>query len=206
MDTHTMQTLGIIMVAIITAIIGPAILEFVKLRLNRAQEPDPIKEELNHSKVINDELDEIREHLKCDRVWIQMYHNGGHFLLTHKSIQKFSIMYESVKPGVSGISHILKNIPISLYSRSTEQIINEGHIYIEDYYDPKVPTYGLQSSAETTNTKSCYAFALFDIGTDKCIGVLGVDYVRKKKMKEENKQYLNERAQRVSGYLSNLLN
>lgn len=205
MDSHTLEMIGVIIVAVITAIIGPTIVEIVKLKLRGKDLKDPIKEEVKQSRIILDELDEIRELLDCDRIWIQMYHNGGHYLLSNKSIQKFSIMYESVRPGVSMVGHIFNNIPISLYSRATDQLLEGGHIYIPDYFDPKIATYGLKTAAESTGTKSSYAVGLFDIETDKCIGSLGIDYLKKKKLKTESLNILNQRAQRVSGYISNFL-
>jgi len=200
-----LEIFGVIVVSVITAVIGPSVVEVVKNKLKKDEFKDPIVDEVEQSSVILDELDSIMSELGSDRVWIQMYHNGGHFLITNRSIQKFSIMYEVSSPGVSSIGHIFSNLPISLYSRATEQLLSEGHIYIEDYSDPKVATYGLKSAGETTGTKSSYAVGLFDIKTNKCIGSLGCDYLKKKSLRNKDLQFLNERSQRVAGYLSTLL-
>jgi len=125
MDSHTLEMIGIIIVAVITAVLGPTIVEIVKSRLRKKVTIDPIKNEVVQSATILDELDDIRITLEGDRVWVKMYHNGGHFLLTNKSIQKFSVMYESCSPGVSNVGHILSNIPISLYQRSTHQLMTK---------------------------------------------------------------------------------
>ena len=187
MDSHTLEMIGIIIVAVITAVLGPTIVEIVKSRLRKKVTIDPIKNEVVQSATILDELDDIRITLEGDRVWVKMYHNGGHFLLTNKSIQKFSVMYESCSPGVSNVGHIFSNIPISLYQRSTHQLMNEGHLYIPDFNDPKVATYGLKGAAESTGTVSTYAVALHDIATNKCIGTIGIDYLKKNKLtKKEN--------------------
>ena len=159
MDSHTLEMIGIIIVAVITAVLGQTIVEIVKSRLRKKVTIDPIKNEVVQSATILDELDDIRITLEGDRVWVKMYHNGGHFLLTNKSIQKFSVMYESCSPGVSNVGHIFSNIPISLYQRSTHQLMNEGHLYIPDFNDPKVATYGLKGAAESTGTVSTYAVA-----------------------------------------------
>ena len=99
MDSHTLEMIGIIIVAVITAVLGPTIVEIVKSRLRKKVTIDPIKNEVVQSATILDELDDIRITLEGDRVWVKMYHNGGHFLLTNKSIQKFSVMYESCSRG-----------------------------------------------------------------------------------------------------------
>lgn len=206
MDSHTLEMIGIIIVAVITAVLGPTIVEIVKSRLRKKVTVDPIKNEVVQSATILDELDDIRITLESDRVWVKMYHNGGHFLLTNKSIQKFSVMYESCSPGVSNVGHIFSNIPISLYQRSTHQLMNEGHLYIPDFNDPKVATYGLKGAAESTGTVSTYAIALHDIATNKCIGTIGIDYLKKNKLTKKELILLNQRAERIGGYLSNFLN
>jgi hypothetical protein len=206
MDSHTLEMIGIIIVAVITAVLGPTIVEIVKVKLRKKVTVDPIKNEVVQSGTILDELDDIRIKLNSDRVWVKMYHNGGHYLLTNKSIQKFSVMYESCSPGVSNISHIFSNIPISLYQRSTHQLMEHGNLYIPDFDDPKVATYGLKGAAESTGTISTYAVALHDIGTNKCIGTIGIDYLKKNKLSKKELSLLNQRAERIGGYLSNFLN
>lgn len=206
MDSHTLEMIGIITVAVITAVLGPTIVEIVKAKLRKKVTVDPIKNEVVQSATILDELDHIRIKLKSDRVWVKMYHNGGHFLLTNKSIQKFSVMYESCSPGVSNVGHIFSNIPISLYQRSTHQLMEHGNLYITDFNDPKVATYGLKGAAESTGTISTYAVALHDIGTNKCIGTIGIDYLKKNKLSKKELSFLNQRAERIGGYLSNFLN
>lgn len=201
-----MEMIGIILVAVITAIIGPTIVEYVKLRLrNKDNSIDPIKKEIEYAMVVNREIEDIREELKGDRSWIVMYHNGGNFITHDKSMKKFSMTYENCKPGTPSVAHIFTNLPVSLYSRATEEILNKRHIYISDYNDPSVATFGLKGAGESTGTRSSYTVGLFDIKTDNCIGLLGIDYGRKKKLNEEQIQILNERTQRVAGFLSNYL-
>jgi hypothetical protein len=206
MDTHTMETIGLIVVAVITAVIGPAVMEFIKLKFkNNDQSHDPIKREVEYSRVINDEIEDIRESVKGDRIWIVMYHNGGNFLSHDKSMKKFSMMYENCKVGTPTVAHTFTNLPVSLYTRATEEILTKKHIYIPDYSDPTISTFGLRGAGESTGSKSSYSIGLFDIKTDNCIGILGVDYNRKKTLTEDQLHILNERAQRVAGYLSNYL-
>ena len=153
MDQHNYEMLGAIAIAVITTLIGPVVVEYVKTKLSKGPK-DPIKRELEYSSIINDELESIRETLDADRCWVTMYHNGGHFLHGKKSMQKFSVMFETSAPGVSGIGMVFNNIPVSLFSRATEEIIKNKHIYIKDYEDPTVATFGLKSGAEATGTRS----------------------------------------------------
>ena len=201
-----MEMIGIIIVAVITAIIGPTVVEFVKVKLlNNNENEDPIKKEIEYTMVVNREIEDIREELKADRSWIVMYHNGGNFLTHDKSMKKFSMTYENCKSGVPSVAHTFTNLPVSLYSRATEEILLKRHIYIPDYNDPTIATYGLKGAGESTGSKSSYTVGLFDIKTDNCIGLLGIDYNRKKNLNEDQIHLLNERTQRVAGYLSNYL-
>ena len=93
-----------IIVALITAVIGPAVLEWVKTKLKK-EEPktSSVKEAIDLNELVDKQLDQIQEEIECDRIWIGQFHNGGHFYPTGKSIQKFSIFYEKLTPATSAI-------------------------------------------------------------------------------------------------------
>ena len=205
MDSHTFEMIGVIIVAVITAVVGPTLLEVVKVQLKKSEKRDPIRAEIEHSGIINSEIEDIRESLKSDRCWITMFHNGGNFLSHDKSMKKFSMMYENCRQGIPPVAHTFTNIPVSLYSRATEEILTHKHIYISDYSDPTIATFGLRGASESTGVKSSYSIGLFDIKTENCIGTLGVDFNRKRVLTQEQITILNEKAQRVAGYLSNYL-
>ena len=202
MEQHTMELIGMVLVAVITALIGPAVLEYIKVKLSKPISKDIVKDDIERNLVIFDEISEIRDMLDADRIWISQFHNGGHFLHTNKSIQKFSITYEDVKPGVSSIIHLFTDIPLSLYSRSMNYIMENKHLWISDFKDDTIATYGLKSAAEATGTNASYVVGLFDIVTDKCIGTMGIDYRTKKKLTQTQKDFLIERGSRLAGYLS----
>jgi hypothetical protein len=202
MEQHTMELIGMVLVAVITALVGPAVLEYVKVRLTKSTSKDIIRDDIERNMVIFDEISEIRETLDADRIWISQFHNGGHFLHTNKSIQKFSITYEDVKPGVSSIIHLFTDIPLSLYSRAMKHLMENKHLWISDFKDETVATCGLKSAADATGTNATYAIGLFDIATEKCIGTMGIDYREKKKLTQTQKDYLIERGSRLAGYLS----
>lgn len=173
------QYVGII-VAFITGVVGPTTVIYVKNLLEkRKKKPDMVVEALKVSELVTHKMDEIKEGLKADRVWITQFHNGGHFYPTGKSITKFSIMYESVSTGVSSIQSSYQNIPVHLFSKSLNQLVVADSIEISDYEDEKIATYGLRYAAEESGCKSGYLFAIKTID-DKFIGVLGIDYTKNK--------------------------
>jgi hypothetical protein len=207
MEQHTLELIGTLLVALITALFGPAAVEYIKLKSSKPEkeEKDPVKKELEQSCVISEEIEEIREHLNADRVWITIIHNGGHFLHTNKSIQKFSVMHEVSKPGVSSIGMIFKNIPISLFSKSVQQQIEGKVINIPDVDDPNVCTFGLKSAFESVGTKAAVSKGLKDIATDSLIGTIGVDFLHPYKLTDEELDYFKLRADRMSGYISTFI-
>jgi len=85
--------------------------------------------------------------------------------------------------------------------------LNDGQkgIFIPDYNDPTVATYGLKGAAESVGTKSAYVIPLFTLD-EKFVGSLGIDYVgRKKKLNKADWEHLQIRAGRIAGYLSSHL-
>jgi hypothetical protein len=202
MEQHTIELIGMVLVAVITALVGPAGLEYVKAKLSKPVSKDIVRDDIERNLVIFDEISEIRNVLDGDRIWITQFHNGGNFLHTNKSIQKFSITYEDVKPGVSSVINLFTDIPLSLYSRAMNHIMEHKHLWISDFKDETIITCGLKSAAEATGTSATFAIGLFDIVTEKCIGTMGVDYRDKKKLTQTQKDFLIDRGSRLSGYLS----
>ena len=193
--------------AFIVSAIGPTVVEWAKTKFAKpAPITDPVKEELAKSCVINKELETILDTLGADRVWISQFHNGGKFLHSPKSIQKFSIFHEVNASGVSPVAHTFRNIPSSLYSRAFDELLKNGSIFIADFNDETIATFGLKGGAEAVGTKASYVFGLFNLGTNEFMGTLGIDWVKKpKQLKQEQLIYLSAEANRLSGYISNFL-
>ena len=193
--------------AFLTGVVGPVLYLIIQKYLlkEKHKKRDVVKENITSVSLISNELEEIREEFKGDRVWIAQFHNGGAFYPTGKSIQKFSIFYEVNKPGVSAIAHTFNNIPCSLYPKTFEHMMGGKGIFINDYSDKKVPTYGLKGAAESVGTKSAYIIPLFTLD-EKYIGNIGVDFVgKKKRLTKDEWEHLQIRAGRIAGYISNHL-
>ena len=166
-------------IAFITGVVSPVIVLLVKSRLDKKKKPDMVEEALRVSELVTNKIEEIREGAKADRVWITQFHNGGHFYPTGKSITKFSVMYETVNTGVSSIQNNYQNIPVHLFSKSMNQLVTSETIEVPDYKDETIATYGLKYAALESGCKSGYLFAIKTID-DKFIGVLGLDYTKRK--------------------------
>lgn len=165
-------------IAFITGVISPITLLLVKNWIEKKKnKKDPITETLLLGEQVTHKIDEIREGINADRVWITQFHNGGHFYPTGKSIAKFSIIYETVDINVNSIQHSLQNVPVNLFSRALNRLVTNEIIEIYDFKDETVATFGLKDIAETNGCQSGYLFAIKTID-DKFIGVLGIDYTK----------------------------
>jgi hypothetical protein len=205
MENNIMELIG----AFLTGIVGPIFYLLISKHLQKQKDKtkDVVVDSIKNTMIVEEELEEIREEFKSDRAWISQFHNGGNFYPTGKSIQKFSIFYEVTKRGVSSVSHTFNNIPTSLYPKAFDHMLNDEQkgIFVPDYNDPKVATYGLKGAAESVGTKSSYVIPLFTLD-NKFIGSLGIDYVSKKKrITKDQWEHLQIKASRIAGYLSSHL-
>lgn len=190
-----------VIVAFITGVLGPVVLLYLKNRFEKKKTPDMVKDALRVSELVTTKIEHIREEFSADRVWITQFHNGGHFYPTGKSMAKFSIIYESVGPTISSIQLNFQNIPVNLFSRSINQLLENDVIEIPDFKDETVATYGLKYIAEDTGCKSGYLFSIKTID-DKFIGVLGLDYTKKKtKLDIESINHISNHAASIGGVL-----
>ena len=175
-----MASFTAITIAFITGVIGPILIIIIKNRLDRAKvKPDMVADALRIGELVSSRIDHIREDFKADRVWISQFHNGGHFYPTGKSIAKFSVIYETVSSNTASIQSNFQNIPVNLFTKSMNQLLESDIIEIPDYKDESIATYGLKYIAEESNCKSGYLFAIKTLD-DKFIGVLGIDYTKRK--------------------------
>ena len=195
-----MEIVGSVLVALITALFGPVAIIWVKKKITKPK--DEVVMELHSTEKVTTEIEEILNTLNGDRVWITQFHNGGHFLHSNKSIQKFSVVYEVDGPGILPVSTIFTNIPISLYSRCFSEMVTSKFIGIPNYDDPSVATFGLKPGAEATGAKATYMVGLFDFGTGKLMGSIGIDFLDPTELTNSQIEYLKIRSERVAGYLS----
>ena len=203
----SMENLASILIAFITGVIGPIAVLYIKHLLDKKKKkPDMVMDTLRVSELVNTKIDHIKEEFSADRVWIAQFHNGGNFYPTGRSMAKFSIIYEAVSQNATSIQSSFHNIPVNLFSKSINQLLQNDIIEIPDFKDESVPTYGLKYIAEENNCKSGYIFAIKTID-DKFIGIMGVDFTKRKtKLDMESINHLEIHATSLGGVLMTHLN
>ena len=103
----------------LTAIVGPIAVYYFRDKLEKNKKRDILKESLVTNTLVSNKLEEIKDQFKVDRVWLTQFHNGGNFYPSGKSIQKFSMFYETVNPNIDSIQQSFQNIPINIYPVNT---------------------------------------------------------------------------------------
>lgn len=168
----------------ISAIVGPIIVTKYKYYLeSKRKKEDPLGASIKLNSVVDQQLVSLKNELDACRVWVSQFHNGGNFYPTGKSIQKFSIFYEHVKPNVKTVRETFTNLPVSLFNKPMAHLYDDGEILISNY--KKDETYGLDSYASETGSKSVYIFAL-NSPNDEFLGTLGIEYCNRAKQLTED--------------------
>ncbi len=199
-----MELLVPIVIAIITSVVGPAIVEWVKKR--RENKPkDPLGDAIQHNEVIEQQLDAMLHELDCNQIYIAQFHNGGHFYPTGKSIQKFSIFYEVTTPDAPSIKGIFQNIPASLFSKPLALLYEKGEIAVEDTITMSADL-GLESFCPNHTYKSVYLLTLTDLD-GRIIGVMGIYYTEHKhKITKDEWIFIRQKIGAIGNIMSNYLN
>ena len=191
-----------IIVALITAVFGPIAVTWFKTKYKPESTTSPVDEAIELNSLVDDQLDVIMDELKCDRVWISQFHNGGHFYPTGKSIQKFSIFYEKVTIDTLPSQHTFQNIPCSLFPKAMSALYKEGEISVPNL---KSETYDLLAVAKPYGSKSFYLIALDDL-QGKFIGVLSVDFKEEYQLSKEDWIFIRQKAGVIGTLLDGYLN
>jgi GAF domain-containing protein len=192
-----------VMVALITAIIGPIIVNWARLKMEKKSDKTPMREALDASSIIDNQIENILTELECDRVWIAQFHNGGHFYPTGKSIQKFSIFYEKSTPNLPPLLHTFQNIPVSLFPRVLSKVYQDQEIAVDDVSTAE-DTYGLEYMTTQFGTKSMCAVGLYSLD-DHLIGVLNISFKESHRITRDEWILIRQKAGVIGTLLSEYL-
>jgi GAF domain-containing protein len=191
-----------VLVAFITAVLGPLAMEWAKAKFKSKPKKSPIQEALEMNELVDHQLDLILETIGCDRTWIIQFHNGGHFYPTGKSIQKFSMFYEKITPNSASIQHTFQNIPVSLFPKMLGKIYKDGELAIPTYTEGE--TYDLETIAKDLESKSFYALGLYSLD-DHLIGVMGIAYNKEHKLTKDEWIFVRQKVGVIGTLLTDYL-
>jgi hypothetical protein len=193
-----------IIVALITAVIGPLIITWFKSKMESKPKVSSVKEAIDLNELVDSQLDIMMEEIKCDRIWIGQFHNGGHFYPTGKSIQKFSVFYEKLTPSTSALQHIFQQIPVSLFPKALSKLYKDGELSVISYENEE--TYDLGIFARDFGTKSFYMIAIDDLD-GHFIGLMGIAFNDKEhKLSREEWIFIRQKVGSIGALLTDYLN
>ncbi len=199
----TFAMFSTIIVALITAVIGPLLLTWFKNKLETKTKPSSVKEAIDLNELVDNQLDQMMEEIECDRIWIGQFHNGGHFYPTGKSIQKFSIFYEKLTPTTGAIQHIFQQIPVSLFPKALSKLYKDGELAVVNY--EKDETYDLNIFSRDYGTKSFYMIAIDDLN-GHFIGLMGIAFNDKEhKLSREEWIFIRQKVGAIGSLLTDYL-
>jgi hypothetical protein len=196
-----MEILIPVVIALITSVLGPVLLEWVKSKIDK-KKADPLPESIKYNEQIEHQLDLMLDELDCDQIFIAQFHNGGHFYPTGKSIQKFSIFYEVLNPNIESVKNIYQNIPVSLFNKPLSELYENGEVIIED---AEATNSYLLNTTTGGKCKSIYLLALTDLD-GRIIGVMGIHYIEKKhKIVKDEWIFVRQKIGAIGNIMSNYL-
>jgi hypothetical protein len=162
-----------------------------------------MRDALETSTLIDNQLEQIMEELECDRIWIAQFHNGGVFYPTGRSIQKFSIFYEKCTPETLNIQNTFQNIPVSLFPRVLSKVYKDNEISIDDISNTE-DTYGLEYITTQFGTKSVCMIGLHSLD-NHLIGVLTISFQNSHHITKDEWIYIRQKVGVVGTLLSEYL-
>ena len=201
METITMITT--IAVALITAVFGPIAVAWARTKFEKKSVKTPMAEALEVSKLINDQLENLMDELKCDRVWVAQFHNGGNFYPTGKSIQKFSICYELVTIETPRIQQTFQNIPVSLFPKVLSKIYKDGELEILNAKSEEM-SFGIDALTNQFQTQSICMVGLRSLD-NHLIGVMGISYTKEHNVLNAEWDYIRNKSGVIGTLLSKYL-
>jgi hypothetical protein len=196
-----MEILIPIVIALITSVFGPVLLEWAKAKFKK-KSADPMPDAIKYNEQIEHQLDLILNELECDQIFIAQFHNGGHFYPTGKSIQKFSIFYEVLNPNIESVKNVYQNIPVSLFNKPLSELYEHGEVIIED---AEATNSYLLNTTTGGKCKSIYLLSLTDLD-GRIIGVMGIHYIEKKhKIVKDEWIFIRQKVGAIGNIISNYL-
>ena len=196
-----------VITALITSVVGPIAVHYSKEIVERSKnkEKDPLSESLKLNHTITEKLDELLDKFEGDRIWMIQFHNGGHFYPTGKSMQKFSMVYELLKPSTPSCQSNFQNIPSSLFSKSINSLYNGEILHFDTSTDDYKDNIGFTTIISNSGVVSSYVIPVFSI-KNEFVAIVGIDYVSSSKtLGKEEMSAFNIGVSTIGGVLNDYL-
>jgi len=193
-----MEYLLPVTIAVITTLISPIVVEWVKSKI-QTKKPDPLNEAIKHNEDITHQLEIILNELEADRIWIAMFHNGGHFYPTGKSIQKFSIFHERTTLETDSIMDTFQNIPVSLFPKCLSKIYKEHELSLD-----KDNIHDFNFFSKNQGINSMEMFSIEDL-EGRFIGIMSLEFKNPRQLNKDQYIFVRQKLGIIGGILGHYL-
>jgi len=126
----------ITIISSVTSIIVAIITVVIKTWLDNKKAVEKVEKEecvkstdLDNMMYVQEYIENLRDEFNFDRIGVCQFHNGGKFFKGH-SMKKFSMSYESTKPGIEKIKRHTQNIMVSEYPHLFNDLIGRDSIIL----------------------------------------------------------------------------
>ncbi len=141
--------------------------------------------------------------LKCSRIFVVRYHNGGKDM-NSVSFLKLSVTNESVNHGCKPVMSEFQNQFRSIVGYPVNEIERTGHSYVTDIESIKTSDIGTYELLKSRGVRSYYAHSLVN-STGYVIGSVVILY-RRDNTNQENQEEIDKYLMHLSDKISGLLN
>ena len=141
-------------------------------------------------------LDELRKEYDVDRAAIYQFHNGGYFA-SGASIKKFTMTYESTRPGIASIKRSSQNMLASEHPKWVEKMFKE-EFFVCDFNETSDEK--ARDDMEHYGIKKSVTVAVRDI-TNHLVGFIALHSIIADRNFYELEHDLIEYSTEISGYL-----
>lgn len=118
----------VVLISSITTIAAIILGNYLK---TRKQKKDIVTNCIQRDVVIYEILNDLREKFKFSRVIVALFHNGSKYY-NGEAAQKFSVVYETVAPGIDPATKSMQNIPISIMTYGLKHVAKLGYFFTDD--------------------------------------------------------------------------
>lgn len=152
------------------------------------------------NKALIEAMRKLRETLHADRAYIFLYHNGTESGNYH--FRKSSNIIESCKPGISSQILHLQNIPICAMWAWASKIYEKEVIRYDDIDDLSAEASSAYMILKEQGIKSILCYGIYDDATKQARGFIGVDYLGKRHILDEDVEEIIRYAGKIEVILS----
>lgn len=200
MDKPSTELVAIIvgifgLLQVITNIFLPWVLQKYK-----AKEIDLIDQVINYDDKIDNQLSELKEALKADRISIYQFHNGEKFYKSSMHIKKISKSFESISPGIAHDILNMQSLPIQIFTHMIKLLYNNNVFLC--YNIDSITDDTFKEFVREKGIKSLYAYAIRGLNKEEMIGILTISYIKNNvELSENNLVKAKLLAEKLTGFI-----